>query len=73
VVLKMKCEDADVAQKLVASADDIEQLAALGEDAGVPALQGWRRHLFGEDALRVRAGDLALAVKGRKLMLIEQR
>ena len=38
VLLKMRCEDHDVAQKLVASADDLELIAA-DDDAEVPALQ----------------------------------
>lgn len=72
VLLKMKSEDAGVAQRLVASAEDIDTLAALGEEADVPALHGWRRHLFGADALRLRSGELALAVQGRKLVLVNQ-
>lgn len=69
VLLKMKCEEADVAQRLVASADDVEQIAAFGAEADVPALHGWRRQVFGEDALRLRAGALAISVDGRKLVL----
>jgi ribonuclease D len=70
VVLKLKCEDADVAQRLVASAEDIEMIAALGCDADVPALHGWRRQVFGADALKVRGGTLALVVRGRRLTLL---
>src|SRR3546814_11427240 len=62
VLLKMKCEDNDVAQKLVANASDLEQLAA-DDHAGVPALNGWRRELFGEDALALKHGRIALAVE----------
>lgn len=72
VLLKLKSEDAGVAQRLVASADEIDSLAALGGEADVPALHGWRRQLFGADALRLRSGELALAVKGRKLVLVSQ-
>ena len=67
VLLKMKCERFETAQKLVASAADIELLAAHGEDAGVRALGGWRREVFGEDALRLRRGEIALAIEGKKL------
>jgi ribonuclease D len=70
VLLKMKCEEADVAQRLVASSDEVELIAALGEHADVPALHGWRRQVFGEDALRIRAGDLGLAIRNRKLALV---
>ncbi len=72
VLLKMKSEEAGVAQRLVASSEDIDTLAALGEEADVAALHGWRRHLFGADALRLRSGELALAVRGRKLVLVDQ-
>ena len=67
VLLKLKCEQFDAAQKLVASAAEIERIAALGEDADVRALSGWRREVFGEDALRLRRGELALAIEGKKL------
>ncbi len=70
VLLKMKCEEADVAQRLVASADDVELIAGLGEAADVPALHGWRRQVFGDDALKVRAGTLAVFVDGRRLALL---
>jgi ribonuclease D len=61
VLLKMKCEEFEVAQKLVASADEVERIAAFGEKADVPALKGWRRQVFGEDALKLRDGQVALA------------
>lgn len=70
VLLKLKCEEEDVAQRLVASADDLEALAAMGEAAEVPALHGWRRLLFGEDALRLRDGRIGLAVRGGRLAVI---
>lgn len=71
VLLKLKCEQEDVAQKLVASADDLEALAVSGEAAEVAALHGWRRALFGEAALRLRDGRIALAVRDGKLAVIE--
>jgi len=71
LLLKMRCQEVDVAQKLVASADDVEQIAAFGEEADVPALSGWRREVFGADALRVRDGELGIAVRKRKLKLLD--
>ena len=67
VLLKMKCEQFETAQKLVASAADIERIAAQGEDADVRALGGWRREVFGEDALKLGRGEIALAIEGKKL------
>jgi len=70
VVLKLKSEEADVAQRLLASSDEVELIAADGENADVPALHGWRRQVFGEAALKVRSGELALVVRGRRLLLL---
>ena len=72
VLLKMRCEETGVARKLIASTDDLESIAAFGDDAGVSALGGWRRGVFGEDALRLRQGETALAVKGKKLSVVDR-
>jgi len=69
VLLKMKCEDHEVAQKLVANTVDLEAIAA-DDRAPVPALSGWRQEIFGQDALALKRGELALAVDGRKVRLV---
>jgi len=71
VLLKLKCEEHDVTQRLVASSADVERLAAFGKAADVPALNGWRRQVFGDDALKLRGGRLALVIKGRSLALVD--
>jgi ribonuclease D len=71
VLLKLKCESHDVAPKLVTSSADVELLAAFGEKANIPSLKGWRRELFGEDALKIRTGEYGLAVRGKQLVLAE--
>ena len=73
VLLKMKCDKEDVAQKLVASSADVDLIAADGENADVRALHGWRRQVFGEDALRLRKGELCLAINGRKVVLVDRQ
>jgi len=70
VLLSMKCEESDVAQKLIAKVSDLEQIAAY-DDAQVPAMSGWRREVFGNDALRLKRGEISLSAKGRKIILIE--
>jgi len=70
VLLKMKAEESGAAQRLVASSDDIDLIAAFGEEADVPALRGWRREVFGEDALKLCRGEIGLAVKGKRLDVI---
>lgn len=69
VLLKTRCEEHHVAQKLVASSEDLEWIAA-DDDADVPALHGWRRQIFGEDALALKRGALALTAKGGQVRLI---
>jgi ribonuclease D len=65
VLLRMTSERHGVAAKVVATVDDLERIAA-DDDADVPAMKGWRRELFGEKALALKHGKLALAVeKGR--------
>ncbi len=69
VLLKIKCERQQVAQKLVASTADLERIAA-DDNADVRALHGWRREVFGEDALALKHGRLALAMKGKRIVLM---
>ena len=69
VLLKMQCERHDVAQKLVASVADLERIA-VDDKAPVPALSGWRREIFGEDALALKHGGLALGVDGPALKIV---
>ena len=69
VLLKMKCDSEGVAQKLVASASDLELVAA-DDEADVPALRGWRRELFGADALALKHGEIALAIEGARVSTV---
>jgi len=69
VLLKLQCERHDVAQKLVASVADLEQIAA-DDDAEVRALTGWRREIFGKEALALKQGKLALGMAGKNLSLV---
>ncbi|WP_296820314.1 ribonuclease D [Brevundimonas sp.] len=70
VLLKAKCENRGVAPKLVASSADLE-LIAISDTADVPALQGWRRDLFGEDALKLKRGEIALVLSGARVEVVE--
>jgi ribonuclease D len=70
VLLKRCCDEHQVAQKLVASSDDLEAIAA-DDRAPVPALAGWRREIFGSDALALKHGRLALTVRGKRVRLVE--
>jgi len=53
---------------MVANASDIEQIAAFGENADVAALKGWRKEVFGNQALDMLAGKVALRLEGRKVV-----
>lgn len=69
VLLKLRCEEHDVAQKLVASTADLELISS-DDKAGVRALAGWRYEIFGADALALKHGKLAIGVKRRKARVI---
>ncbi|MBR0650298.1 ribonuclease D [Roseomonas terrae] len=69
VLLAAKSEEHNVAPKLLASGDDLDRLAG-GDGADVAALQGWRREVFGDAALALKTGRLALGVDGRRVKLI---
>lgn len=68
VLLKQTSEEHGVATKLIATTDELEEIAA-DDDADVPAMQGWRRELFGHLALELKRGELALSVKGKRVVL----
>lgn len=68
VLLKAKTDDAEVAPKLIASSADLDALAAGQRD--VVALKGWRREVFGNDALQLCEGQVGLAVKGQKVVTV---
>ena len=69
VLLKSKTESSGVAAKLIASSADLDAIAAGQRD--LPALTGWRREVFGEDALRLCEGKIALAAKGQMVRTID--
>ncbi len=69
-LLRLRAEAVGVAPRLIANADDIERLAA-EEDEGVPALHGWRAQVFGNDAIALRKGDLAIALEGGEAVVVE--
>ena len=69
VLLVARCEEHAVAPKLIASSDDIDRIAS-EDEPDVPALHGWRRTVFGDDALALREGRVALGVDRRRIRLI---
>jgi len=72
VLLKARAEDAGVASKLIATVSDLE-LIANDDEADTPALVGWRREAFGEDALKLKHGELALVLDGTRVRVVEVR
>ena len=72
VLLKARSEDAGVASKLIATMADLEKIAA-DDEADTQALQGWRREAFGEDALKLKRGEIALVLDGGRVRAVEVR
>lgn len=67
-LLRLRTEVEGIATRLVANARDIEQLAAFGERADIAALTGWRREIFGQDALDMLRGKIALRLEGENVV-----
>lgn len=71
VLLRQVAEKEGVAAKVLASGDEIDRLAAEGENADVPAMQGWRREVFGEVALKLIRGEIGLKFDRRKIAVFD--
>ncbi|MCO5072515.1 MAG: ribonuclease D [Rhizobiaceae bacterium] len=71
VLLRIVSEKHGVATKMLASSDDLDRIAADGENADVPAMHGWRREVFGDLALKLIAGDMALKFENRRIRVFD--
>jgi ribonuclease D len=71
VLLRMTSEKHGVAAKVIATVDDLDRIAA-DDQADVPALSGWRRELFGEKAIALKHGKLALAVERGRVVAVDK-
>ena len=69
VLLKAKSESLGVAPRLIASSSDLDAIAAGVRD--VDTLKGWRKEAFGDDALRLCAGEIALSAKGSEVRIVQ--
>jgi ribonuclease D len=72
VLLKARAEDAGVASKLIATVADLEKIAS-SDRADSAVLKGWRREAFGEDALKLKRGELALVLDGTRVRVVPVR
>ncbi|PYB70810.1 ribonuclease D [Rhizobium wuzhouense] len=71
VLLRLTSEKHGVASKVIANSDDLEKIAAEGEKADVAALQGWRRELFGDLALKLISGGVGLRFVDKRVEAVE--
>jgi ribonuclease D len=71
VLLRLTAEKEGVAAKVLAGSDDLDRIAADGAEADVPALHGWRREVFGNRALELVEGKLALRFQKRRIAVME--
>lgn len=71
VLLKLISDKHGVAAKVIANSEDLEKIAAEGEKADVQALQGWRKDLFGDVALKLISGGVALRFVDKKVEAVE--
>ena len=66
MLLKLQSAEYGVATKLIASSKDLEALAQ-DDDADIPAMSGWRREVFGQEALDLKNGRLAIGLENSKI------
>ncbi|MCV9997524.1 ribonuclease D [Pararhizobium sp. YC-54] len=71
VLLKLIAEKQGVAAKIIANSEDLDRIASEGPNADVGALKGWRRELFGDTALKLINGEVALRFVDRKIEAVE--
>jgi ribonuclease D len=71
VLLRMTAELHGVAAKVIATVDDLDRIAS-DQNADVPALKGWRRDMFGNEALKLKRGELALAIESGRVVTVER-
>ncbi|MGA8688813.1 MAG: ribonuclease D, partial [Methyloceanibacter sp.] len=69
VLLKATAGRHGVAPKLIATSDELEEIAR-SDETDVPVLRGWRRKLFGDDALALKRGELALVIRKGEVMVL---
>lgn len=72
-LLRLRCDESGVAMSMVATRKDLDKLAApreAGEAQDLPALKGWRREVFGADALALCEGRLALSARGGEVVAL---
>jgi|TARA_B100001750_G_C15518768_1_gene609641 ribonuclease D len=70
LLLKLKCKEYGVAEKMIATNDQVQDIAS-GHRSKVPALSGWRKEIFGNDAIRLRKGEISLKIKRGKIILAQ--
>ncbi len=70
VLLKLRCEEHEVAAKLVANTEDLQLLAA-DDKADIDAMHGWRYEVFGRDALALKRGKLGLRIENRRITVVD--
>lgn len=71
VLLRLTSEKHGVAAKVIANSDDLEKIAAEGDKADVAALQGWRKDLFGDLALKLISGGVGLRFVDKRVEAVE--
>ncbi|MBV2185360.1 MAG: ribonuclease D [Rhizobium sp.] len=71
VLLRLTSEKHGVASKVIANTEDLEKIAAEGENADVQAMQGWRRELFGDVALKLISGGVGLRFVDKRVEAVE--
>jgi ribonuclease D len=69
LALKVISEQEGIAPRIVANSSDLDAIAR-DDGADVPVLRGWRRKVFGEVALKIKSGEMAIVLADGKPRLV---
>jgi ribonuclease D len=68
-LLKLRCDENGVAAQMVANRKELDRIAT-EEEPDVRTLSGWRREIYGNDAIALKKGEIALTADGLSVRVV---
>ena len=68
-LLKLRCDENGIAAQLVANRRELDRIATEDEPE-IRTLTGWRREIYGNDALALKRGEIALTTEGLSVRVV---
>ena len=68
-LLKLRCDENGIAAQLVANRRELDRIAT-EDDPDIRTLTSWRREIYGNDALALKRGEIALTADGLTVRVV---